>query len=1079
MPLYSSVTSESISSALGETATAGQVFKADGTGSGTMTKNTQTIANSVTVGKSGDVDFNAINQAITYALAQGAAAGNDWQVLIYPGTYIEPPMTLPVGIQIAQVIQTRLNSVFVVASDPDEDLFLCTGGGAVGLWATGVTNASKACFHANNPYAITYLFSCATFGCSTGVLVDSGAAAILSNYGTSITGPSQDTGISAKVSGTGSSLAIVSGLFAVPAAILPYYSSNPLQRALSCEAGAELQLSACSFRIADLDDTTEAIYLDGGGFGSITTSDFSGCGTALHIGAIGSNTNATITASVFKDNNLNVKISSSTGLLYTNISIDELKRSIVSGGKITGLVQVRNNQETLLEGEVKYTFNSEKKTALSKFINAETSTGLVSGGTISAATGLYVDVAAGEGLISCGTPNFDVWDVSWDAVEDLVLTASATNYIFYDSSDDAVEVALTAPGEAGILLATAITDGSGIRYLHQTRNIVAGFKKLFDTYLGATRDKALSSGLITTEGSTIRKLDISSGAYYRNMDLISYAGAADAGFSAFYGTNGATEVSSQTQLNITQYDNAGTLASMTTDYYRSDTLVLTSDGRVNIIFGTAQYDTENGAIAAAEGNIPTFMEATAFPLARLIIKEGDGLVTNGIIDIRPQPGSSSGGGGSAGVSSHSALTDLDKPADHTWAMLVDGTRAMSGSLNMNSNTITNAGTINGISITAHNARHQPGGADAISTGTPTSVLVAATAAEGSATSISRSDHQHGIATGTPASIGASNAQGSSTSVPRLDHVHAHGDQAGGSVHAVATTSVAGFESAADKTKLDGIQAGATATPLSSTAPVNVTKATASAGVATEAARQDHKHDITTAAPGATAVQIGNSATEGSSTSLSRADHQHAVSSGTPVAVGTANATGSATTFSRSDHVHEGLTRGSGDFNVFTTKTTPVSNDLLLIEDSAASNAKKKVTLGSIVSGITPIFGSVAISVFSEAESTTTSSGYQEKLSLSSADFTQGTYRVGWYAEVRCNSGTSDTLFRVQSDNTATLAEQNLEPQETSNYLAVSGFQYINLTAGSHFIDIDYRSETSGVTSYIRRARLEIWKIYSW
>ena len=37
--------------------------------------------------------------------------------------------------------------------------------------------------------------------------------------------------------------------------------------------------------------------------------------------------------------------------------------------------------------------------------------------------------------------------------------------------------------------------------------------------------------------------------------------------------------------------------------------------------------------------------------------------------------------------------------------------------------------------------------------------------------------------------------------------------------------------------------GATATPLSSTAPVDVTSAAASAGVSTEAAKQDHKHDI--------------------------------------------------------------------------------------------------------------------------------------------------------------------------------------------------------------------------------------------
>lgn len=56
----------------------------------------------------------------------------------------------------------------------------------------------------------------------------------------------------------------------------------------------------------------------------------------------------------------------------------------------------------------------------------------------------------------------------------------------------------------------------------------------------------------------------------------------------------------------------------------------------------------------------------------------------------------------------------------------------------------------------------------------------------------------------PADIGIP-ASGVSTSASRADHVHAHGNQAGGSLHAVATTSVAGFQSAADKVKQDNFR----------------------------------------------------------------------------------------------------------------------------------------------------------------------------------------------------------------------------------------------------------------------------------
>lgn len=126
---------------------------------------------------------------------------------------------------------------------------------------------------------------------------------------------------------------------------------------------------------------------------------------------------------------------------------------------------------------------------------------------------------------------------------------------------------------------------------------------------------------------------------------------------------------------------------------------------------------------------------------------------------------------------------------------------------------------------------------------------------------------------TPASLGTASVGTSNQSSPS-SHVHAHGDQAGGSLHADATGSVDGFMSASDKTKLDGVASGATNTPLTSTAPVNVTKSAASAGSASDAARQDHKHDISTAVAGA--ATPGDSAAEGTATTLSRSDHQHSL-----------------------------------------------------------------------------------------------------------------------------------------------------------------------------------------------------------
>jgi hypothetical protein len=81
----------------------------------------------------------------------------------------------------------------------------------------------------------------------------------------------------------------------------------------------------------------------------------------------------------------------------------------------------------------------------------------------------------------------------------------------------------------------------------------------------------------------------------------------------------------------------------------------------------------------------------------------------------------------------------------------------------------------------------------------------ATAAPGVSPAPSRADHKHDIATAAAVTLtDSTNAEGNATSLARSNHTHAHGNRGGGTLHAVATTSVAGFMSSADKTKLDSL-----------------------------------------------------------------------------------------------------------------------------------------------------------------------------------------------------------------------------------------------------------------------------------
>lgn len=119
---------------------------------------------------------------------------------------------------------------------------------------------------------------------------------------------------------------------------------------------------------------------------------------------------------------------------------------------------------------------------------------------------------------------------------------------------------------------------------------------------------------------------------------------------------------------------------------------------------------------------------------------------------------------------------------------------------------------------------------------------------------------------------------------------------GGSAHALATTSLDGFMSSSDKSKLDAIASGAAA--LGSTAGTALA-ASGAAGTATTAARSDHVHPLPANAT-TTAAGLLSAADKTKLDTVTTG--AAAVGSVTPLMNGVA-AVGTATTAARSDHVH--------------------------------------------------------------------------------------------------------------------------------------------------------------------------------
>lgn len=762
------------------------------------------IERTLTVGLSGGVDYNSPKAAIDAAILGGASAASPWLIKVYPGTYIEQPMTLQPGVCLVAEAN-RITTAIIVAANPAADLFTCTGGYVAGIRAEGVTDPARALFRCATALTRTVLHGVSMRNCSTGLAVSNGATAILTNVASTIEGPAQSVTTVISISDPSSYLGIVGGFFSVPAAVLGLYpGTNPIQTCVAVSNGADANIVGATFLVAHNDNSADAVFVDSGARMALFSSQCEGCANGVHIGAGGANTRAVIQSARFVGNVVNGRCDSATGVFLVSAEADDIKFVTVAGAKLSGLIQLLAGAHTLVAGDVDYSYPDGRTVDFGEYLHEFGSTGLAYGGDVTEAGGLFVDVGAGEGYCS-RTADHDIENVDWSPVAGLALTPNATNYVHYDDGTSSITVDVAPPGPASILLATVLTDGAGVRYLHKTRNVMYQPEQTLHQYLLDTRRIAWLSGLVTTQGSTNRRLDVASGAWYVATEALSVLGGADVQFAYYYGPGAASQIPGlQTDLDNTRYDNAGVLTPMTAGYYRADTVVVTSDNRVSVIYGTSQHSTPAAAAATTnKAPMPGFLDPTGCFTALVVVQQAGGIAQ--IVDIRPNPNAATGGG-AGGTNNHSALINLLND-DHPQYLRTDGARVMTGSLDMGGNNIANVTLVAGVNVPAHGSRHNPGGVDAIATGAPVAVLAGAAPSAGSDPSVARSDHQHGITVGNPVSVGAANLPGTASSVAASDHQHNHGAQTDPAQHAVATPGANGFMSAADKTKLDGLSGG--------------------------------------------------------------------------------------------------------------------------------------------------------------------------------------------------------------------------------------------------------------------------------
>jgi hypothetical protein len=164
-----------------------------------------------------------------------------------------------------------------------------------------------------------------------------------------------------------------------------------------------------------------------------------------------------------------------------------------------------------------------------------------------------------------------------------------------------------------------------------------------------------------------------------------------------------------------------------------------------------------------------------------------------------------------------------------------------------------------------------------------------------------------------------------------------------------------------------------------------------------------------------------------------------------------------------------------------TKTLTADGDCALLQcDGAAWTTVTTAVpqVGADAATTAAVWGSQFQQAASDSEVTTTSTTYVQKLRLTTGDLPAGTYRIAWYYEYQQLSTTYDFLGCVRINGTTTAQEIRVEPSDdASTQWHPCGGVYYHACSGVQDIDIEYaRSSSSGGTSGIRRARLEIWRV---
>lgn len=844
----------------------------DGTGNGTLEK-----------------PFLTINAALASITTNSST--NLFLIRVSPGIYIENTI---VGKSYVAIIGDSLNSTIIEANNPNQHIIEGANAFYVSQFTLrGATGTNKyAIYFEPTSVQENFMVENIAFGNNFGLgylKFDTGLFPTLSIRNVSIL-----NGVTVSVGFIGESVSGNTGYLFIE------------NFAAGFNSGAITNFHAIGIGSTLLIDNINVQSLGGGTFLKMTNGSTvnakqisqSGFDIGVDCENVGSAPELQITGAIFSSitSDLSISHPGTTGAFQGLADSSKITVNSSSPIRLNYTDYVDPTTGSVVLGEMRQGDRHDRLLSISKLARQTSPTGAFTGGVVTAVSGLDINITSGSGFLVDSVGLF-MEEISWSTVN-ITLPADTVNYIYVDSSGT-VSISSSEPSILNnIVLGRVATYTSAIHFIDKSSIRNNQLPTRIEQYQREAIGPIYANGSIVIEVG-VRGLEVSSGVYYFGNTRFAPSGATAFTWGYHYRDGvGGYNHGTQSVVDNAQYDNnSGTLVPLTPGYYSKHSLYLLGDGaeeKYHLVYSQVEYSV---LVLAQQGNIPTpppyFVDGVTL-IATIIVQEGNTNIVE-IRDERPIIGFKASGVSASTF--HGNLLGL-LADDHTQYLLVNGTRAMTGSLDMGSQSITNVNLVDGVDVSTHASRHLPTGTDPLTTAAPLLAIGGNTANQvGTANSLARSDHQHDVATGVPSTQAPdqSNSEGSSDNLARADHNH--------NIPTAAPSTALGGNS----TNQQGISASFSradhnhdiATGVPSTQTPDQTN---SEGSSNNLARADHIHNI----PADTAVGLdaNSTSTEGAGTSFARNNHTHAISTGTPVAIGTSNAAGTSGNFIRADHVHD-------------------------------------------------------------------------------------------------------------------------------------------------------------------------------